>query len=148
EANGWTWPVQGPQAIGLGALQQFFEALGLTSPPRVHANQLFIKFFGKPGETHYHTLKLSTPENRPVYAFAKSELPWLKVGKIGGSSKTVRIHLEATVPDCPGESLLGRLDVTANGGQRIVVAVSMTVAGQPREPTLILPSPETSGFQM
>ena len=52
---------------------------------------------------------------------------WTLVGKIGGSSKTVRIHLEATVPGCPGESLLGRLDVTANGGQRIVVAVSMTV---------------------
>jgi len=148
EANGWPWPIQGPQAMGLGALQQFFEALGLTSPPRVHANDLFIKFFGRPGETHYHTLKLTTLENRPVYAFAKSELPWLKVGKISGSGKVARINLEATVPDRPGEALLGRLDVTANGGQRIVVAVSMTVAGQNREPTAIPPPPEAPPPEM
>ncbi len=33
-SNGWTYPVQGPSASGLGAVQQFFEALGLTAPPR------------------------------------------------------------------------------------------------------------------
>ena len=32
--NGWAYPVPGPAASGLGAVQQFFEALGLTKPPR------------------------------------------------------------------------------------------------------------------
>ena len=35
KANGWTYPVQGPAASGLAAVQQFFEALGLTPPPKV-----------------------------------------------------------------------------------------------------------------
>src|SRR5262249_33060709 len=38
-ANGWTYPVQGPSASGLGAVQQFFEALGLTPPPRVDVSE-------------------------------------------------------------------------------------------------------------
>src|SRR5262249_8970829 len=29
--NGWTYPVQGPSASGLGAVQLFFEALGLAT---------------------------------------------------------------------------------------------------------------------
>jgi hypothetical protein len=32
--NGWKYPVQGPSASGLGAVQQFFEALGLARRPR------------------------------------------------------------------------------------------------------------------
>src|SRR5262249_35264614 len=37
--NGWTYPVQGPSASGLGAVQQFFEALGLTEPPKVELSE-------------------------------------------------------------------------------------------------------------
>lgn len=33
EANGWVYPCPGPVAPGNAALQQFFEALGLTAPP-------------------------------------------------------------------------------------------------------------------
>ena len=32
KTNGWTYPVQGPAAAGLQAIQQFFEALGLVKP--------------------------------------------------------------------------------------------------------------------
>lgn len=34
KANGWTYPVEGPPATGVAAVQQFFEALGLSAPPR------------------------------------------------------------------------------------------------------------------
>ncbi len=33
--NGWTYPVEGSPATGKAAVQQFFEALGLTKPPAV-----------------------------------------------------------------------------------------------------------------
>jgi hypothetical protein len=33
--NGWTYPVQGPASSGLAAVQQYFEALGLTPAPKV-----------------------------------------------------------------------------------------------------------------
>src|SRR5262249_6305637 len=50
QSNGWTYPVQGPAAGGLSAVQQFFEALGLTPPPRVDIQPKALVLRGKPGE--------------------------------------------------------------------------------------------------
>src|SRR5205823_6140054 len=33
--NGWIYPVHGARSSGLGAIQQFFEALGLAKAPKV-----------------------------------------------------------------------------------------------------------------
>ena len=50
KSNGWTYPVQGPPASGLAAVQQFFEALGLTPAPKVQINVKAIQLAGSPGE--------------------------------------------------------------------------------------------------
>src|SRR5205814_5014495 len=34
-ANGWAYPVTGPTARGVAAVQQFFEGMGLSKPPPV-----------------------------------------------------------------------------------------------------------------
>ncbi len=47
-ANGWTYPVQGPPAAGVAALQQFYEALGLAAPPRVELERLSLRLEGVP----------------------------------------------------------------------------------------------------
>ncbi|HZZ79404.1 MAG TPA: hypothetical protein VFE62_12850, partial [Gemmataceae bacterium] len=41
--NGWIYPVQGPASNGLAAVQQFFEALGLSKPPKVTVNESYIR---------------------------------------------------------------------------------------------------------
>src|SRR5205814_8398843 len=119
EDNGWAYPIQGPQAEGLAAIQQFFEALGLVQAPRVHVSDLFVKFAGRPGDVLEHTLRVMTPENRPVYAFARSELPWQKAGQASGAGEMSKLQLTATIPDRPGESPLGKLEVQVNGGHPI-----------------------------
>ena len=48
--NGWTYPVLGPASTGLGAVQQFFEALGLVQPPKVEIRETEMRFAGKVGE--------------------------------------------------------------------------------------------------
>src|SRR5205807_4366903 len=48
--NGWTYPVQGPSSSGLAAVQQFFEALGLTPPPKVDISERFIQLQGYVGD--------------------------------------------------------------------------------------------------
>src|SRR5262249_39559626 len=48
--NGWVYPVQGPAASGIGAVQQFFEALGLTPPPRVEISTRAVNLTGAVGE--------------------------------------------------------------------------------------------------
>ena len=48
ELNGWDYPIQGPAAAGVGAVQQFFESLGVTTPPRVAISEVMVKIEGRP----------------------------------------------------------------------------------------------------
>jgi hypothetical protein len=148
--NGWTYPVQGPAASGLGAVQQFFEALGLTPPPKVEINQQAIELQGAVGEPLRHTLEVSTQEKRPVYAYAGSDQPWLEIGrpKLNGRTAIIPFAIPA-VPNRPGETLTARVTVTSNGQQRFVVPVTLTVienfdfAGLPAAPPNPAPKPQS-----
>jgi hypothetical protein len=136
-ANGWTYPVQGPAATGLGAVQQFFEALGLVAPPKVEISAYEVQFFGGPGGTLEQIIQVQTVEKRPVFAYGVSSVPWLQVGKAVLDGRTARIPLRVgSVPALPGETLRGQVHVTANGNQRFTVAVTLTIAGTPPAPRL------------
>ena len=131
--NGWTYPVQGPSAYGIGAVQQYFEALGLTTPPKVEVRESSLFFEGKPGGGVFHTLDVATIERRPIFASAVSDQQWLKVSKIDLDGRTAHVRLTVDpVPDRPGESLQAKLTVRANGNQRFVIPVSLRVLGKPR----------------
>ncbi len=131
--NGWTYPVQGPSASGIGAVQQYFEALGLTTPPKVEVRESSLFFEGKPGGGVFHTLDVAAIEKRPIFASAVSDQPWLKVSKIDLDGRTAHVRLAVDpVPDRPGESLEAKLTVRANGNQRFVVPVALRILGKPR----------------
>ncbi|HTU91078.1 MAG TPA: hypothetical protein VMF69_13455 [Gemmataceae bacterium] len=130
KSNGWTYPVRGPAATGLGAVQQFFEALGLTAPPKVEINTDRIDLSGAPGEQLRYTLAVKSQEKRPVYAHAVSNQPWLEVGrpKLSGRHATIPLNVPS-VPDKEGETLNAKLIVQSNGNQRFVVPVTLQVGG-------------------
>jgi hypothetical protein len=132
EENGWTYPVQGPAASGLGAVQQFFEALGLTEPPKVDISERAVVLRGDPGHQLRHVLRVETKAKRPVYAYGKSNQPWLEVGKpqLNGRVATIPLVIPA-VPQKPGETLTAKVRVQANGNQRFVVPVTLTVGTPP-----------------
>src|SRR6185437_12255754 len=64
KSNGWTYPVQGPAASGLGAVQQFFEALGLTAPPKVEISTNRIDLTGSPGDQLRANIEIKSQEKR------------------------------------------------------------------------------------
>jgi hypothetical protein len=131
ESNGWIYPVQGPSASGLGAVQQFFEALGLTTPPHVEISEQHIQLRGAPGASLEYTLHLQAVEKRPVFAHATTSTPWVQIAKIhlGGQKAKITVRIPS-VPALPGEQLQAKVHVTANGNQRFVVALSLTVDGK------------------
>jgi hypothetical protein len=138
KSNGWTYPVQGPSAAGLGAVQQFFEALGLTAPPKVDINERFITFHGHVGASLRHTLEVKAQEKRPVFAHAISDQPWLVVERANLNGRTATIGVTIpSVPNRPGEILQGRVTVTSNGNQRFVVPVTLNVSGSYGQPILM-----------
>ncbi len=133
QANGWTYPVQGPPGSGLGAVQQFFEALGLTTPPKVDVSEPAVFFIGDPGDRLQHSLQLSAREKRPVYAHASSDRPWLEVSRVKAGGRVADIRLAVpSVPDRPGELLHAKVSVTANGNQHFVIPVTLAVGGSAR----------------
>jgi hypothetical protein len=148
-SNGWTYPVQGPPASGLGAIQQFFEALGLTAPPKVEISTSRIDFFGKVGDRLRQTLEVMSHEKRPVYAHAVSNQPWLEVGPVKLNGRRAALDLSVpSVPDRQGETLTAKLVVQSNGNQRFIVPVSLQIVhnlvfGDPQPATLPGSSPNT-----
>jgi len=126
--NGWTYPVQGPSASGLGAIHQFFEALGLTAPPKVAISTDQIDLSGSPGEQLTYSVEIKTQEKRPVYAHATSNQPWLEVGRAKLNGRVAVINLSVpSVPNKQGETLSAKLIVQSNGNQRFVVPVTLQV---------------------
>ncbi|HVS39286.1 MAG TPA: hypothetical protein VMS17_27260 [Gemmataceae bacterium] len=147
KTNGWTYPVQGPPASGLAAVQQFFEALGLTPAPKVNINVRSIQLSGAPGVPLNRSIEVKTEEKKPIYAHGVSNQPWLQVGRaqISGRLVTVPVSVPA-VPNYPGQSLVGSVTVQSNGNQRFVVPVTLQVEGNVfnfDEPAPVLaPEPE------
>jgi hypothetical protein len=128
--NGWTYPVKGASASGLGAVQQFFEALGLTPPPKVEVSEKQVCLQGQAGGQLRHTLEIRANEKRPVYAQASADQPWLEVGRARLSGRVATIPLTVSnVPARDGETLTANVTVTANGNQRFVIPVKLTVGG-------------------
>jgi von Willebrand factor type A domain len=130
--NGWTYPVEGEAADGLAAVQQFFEALGLSSPPRLVLSEPSLSLAGAVGSSIAHTLRLSTSEKRPVYARATSDQPWLNVQRVRLDGADAHIDLGvAAVPQQPGQTLQASVTIHANARQQFVVPVRLRIDSTP-----------------
>jgi hypothetical protein len=130
--NGWSYPVDGPVAEGAAAVQQFFDALGLSKPPVVEISHRVVVLQGNVGVSLQLLLEIKTQERRPIYAYGTCDQPWLEVGRarLNGRTATLTIPLVVpAVPDREGENLQARVTVVANGKQRFIVPVTLEVGG-------------------
>jgi hypothetical protein len=145
--NGWTYPVQGPPATGIGAVQQFFEALGLVRPPLVQINTREVYLQGRPGEELKHAIEVFTLENRPVNAHGASDQPWLQVRRTIPNGRTASVRLAVpVVPYEPGETLRCQVTITANGNQRFVVPVTLAIQSSESEYPLFVEEGADDGY--
>jgi len=129
QANGWSYPVQGPRAGGVAAVQQFFEGMGLSRPPQVEVSKPEFAFACFGGQTQTGQVFLQTPAKKWLYARVESDSPWLVVmtPEVYGAQKA-RIDFEVRPRELSANRRHeGRLIVTANGGQKVTVAVRVDV---------------------
>ena len=121
----------GPIASGLGAVQQFFEALGLAKPPRLQIHEQEIKLAGTPGTALSHILEVTSPDNKPIFVHAHCDQPWLFVGpvQLKGARANIPLEIQA-VPDQPDTVLSAKVIVVGNGNQRFDITVSLDVTAQ------------------
>lgn len=148
QSNGWIYPVQGPSAQGIGAVQQFFEALGLAKAPKVEINTSALTLKGGPGQALQATIEVSTPEKKPVYAHATCDQVWVDVSKVklAGRLATITVAIPS-VPSRPGEALKANIHVQGNGNQRFTVPLTLNVSGTAPPPNMAIEEPEPfAGF--
>jgi hypothetical protein len=128
QTNGWIYPVRGPVASGLGAVQQFFEALGLSPAPKIEVSPGAISLRGRVGQPVDYSLRILTQEKRPVYASATSNQPWLIAGRVRLEGRQATLPLSVSrIPETEDDCLQAEVTVTANGNQRFVIPFKVEI---------------------
>jgi hypothetical protein len=129
ESNGWTYPVTDPTARGIAAVQQFFEAMGLSKPPQVQISTASFSQSCLAGEVVHGQLVLRTSARKWVYARVESDAPWLRLPdqNVSGPQQAVIAFEAHSQHLLPGRIHEGTLRITANAGQLFQVPVHLNV---------------------
>jgi hypothetical protein len=142
-ANGWTYPVSGPCAKGIAAVQQFFEGMGLSKPPTVRLAEEDLHLTCLAGQVANGQVILRTDARKWIYARAESESPWLRVTaqNVSGPQQTL-IPLEADSRDLlPGQAHAAALRIVANAGQLLTTCIRLEVHRSAEPPARRLARP-------
>jgi hypothetical protein len=134
-ANGWSYPVEGATARGVAAVQQFFEAMGLSKPPTVQLSEDEVRFHCVPPEVPRGKVTLRTSAKKWIYAQVESDVPWLKVSTpsvSGPQQTTIAFEVDSSLMD-GGRSHEGTLRILANAGQKLALRVRVDVE-RPHQP--------------
>lgn len=120
--NGWIYPVQGPTAEGVAAVQQYFEALGLARPPRVELRTRQLQFSIPQGDTLRKEIVLEAQDKKPIYAHAECAEPWVRIGppQLQGTRATFAVDFDSRPAGTSGETVIR---VFSNGNQKFEVPV-------------------------
>jgi hypothetical protein len=133
-ANGWTYPVEGPLAKGVAAVQQFFEGMGLSRPPVVAPEETEYRFTLVPPEMATGQVLLKTTAKKWIYASADSNRHWLRLSSAsvsGAQQAALEFEIDASLMDQGLHE--GTIQVTANAGQQFSIRVTVDVR-RPHEP--------------
>jgi hypothetical protein len=127
--NGWGYPVTGPGARGVAAVQQFFEGMGLSKPPVVQLADPELYVGCNPGEVARGQVVLRTDARKWVYAHAESDVPWLRLTTpIASGPQQAVLAFEADSRQlAPAEVHEATLRITANAGQALSARVRIGV---------------------
>lgn len=133
--EGWDYPLTGRLSPSLGAVQQYFEALKLSSIPAVSADVAeFNLTLDWPGKAT-RAVTLSVKSKKWVYAFVESGALWLKphATTVSGPRQVdVLFDVDSELLE-PGRAYEAVLELEANGGQILQVLVRVDVR-RPYEP--------------
>lgn len=143
--NGWAYPVNGPTAKGMAAVQQFFECMGLAKPPTVSLAETEAHFTCTHPDSATGQATLRTADRKWVYGRAASDVPWLTVTTpVVNGPQRASIHFEVASSGLAAGRHEGTIHVIGNAGQarqlRVCLevvrpVVGATIALQPKPPT-------------
>ena len=134
-ANGWNYPVRGVPAQGIAAVQQFFEAMGLSKPPPLGLSENEVHCLCVAPEVVQRQVLLRTGAKKWVYGQVDSDVPWLRIltpNVAGAQQAAIVFEVDSSLMD-EGKIHDGRIQVAANAGQLMVIRVRVDVR-RPQRP--------------
>jgi hypothetical protein len=126
--NGWPYPVVGATYRGLAGVQQLFESLGMSRPPRLALEPEVLDLTSDLGRPAFGEVILRTTSKKWVYAQVESNASWLRVPNPSVSGpRQATIGLEADPSRLPEGLTEGEVRLTANAGVRLSIKVRFHV---------------------
>ncbi|MBY0524339.1 MAG: hypothetical protein K2R98_13115 [Gemmataceae bacterium] len=138
--NGWPYPVNGPAAQGMAAVQQFFEGMGLAKPPALQLTEPELRLRCRQSESVLGQTTVHTPDRKWVYGRAVSEVPWIRFTTPNASGpQRATLYFEVDSSELTPGSHEGVVKVIANLGTTLTLRVSVEVTAPHK--TIKKPSP-------
>lgn len=133
--QGWHFPIDGPLAPQLGAVQQYFDAYRLSTIPKVDLVEPFMETTCEFPERTARYATLVTSAKKWIYATATSDHYWLKpLEPIVSGPKQVEVPFEIDSSLLQaGRVYDGVLNITVNGGVVLPLMVRADIR-KPYEP--------------
>ena len=134
ERNGWNYPVVGPPAKGVAAVQQFFEGMGLSKPPAVRLLEDDLRLMCERRSAIHGQLTLRTEAKKWVYARAECEAPWLKLSTADASGpQQAVLEFEADAKDlAPNQTHSTIVKIVTNADQHLEAKVFLVIRKPPQ----------------
>jgi hypothetical protein len=133
--NGWIYPVEGSTAPGVGAVQQFFEGMGLARAPRVQLAETELRFTCVYPEVVRGEIRVQSSDRKWVYAQGQSDSPWLRLLTRQASGPRLAVlpfEIDSSLLDID-RMYVADVEIVANAGQRLTLRVRVEVR-RPEEP--------------
>jgi len=126
--NGWNYPVSGEAARGIGAVQQFFECLGLSRPPPLSLSDSEIQLKCQGDEAAAGQVTLRTPSRKWVYAQVDCDAAWLRImtPTVSGPQQA-QISFEADPTGLADGAHKATVRIRANGNQKLTLRVQVEI---------------------
>jgi hypothetical protein len=134
ESNGWPYPVKGPTALGMAAVQQYFETLQLAKTPRVEINPTMLELECQGADPIAAEAYLHSPDRKWVFGAVTTAASWLRVltPRVSGpQSASIRLELEPATLTA-NDTHEATVTVQANGGQTLTLPLRLRVT-RPQE---------------
>jgi hypothetical protein len=146
-ANGWSYPVLGPTAKGVAAVQQFFEGMGLSKSPVVVLVESEMILRGPSDQPVQGQLTLRTEARKWIYARADSDSSWLRIvtPSVSGPQQAI-IAVEADPAGLQADPVReASVRITANSNQTLQARVRYEVDPPARPHPQAGPGPFLAG---
>jgi hypothetical protein len=147
-ANGWSYPVLGPTARGVAAVQQFFEGMGLSKSPVVGLVLSEVYLHGPSEQPAEGQIILRTEARKWIYARAESDASWLRVvtpSVSGPQQAVIALEADPTGLKEPDQVHDASVRITANANQTLVARVRYQIKTPVRPQVEARPRPFVIG---